>query len=568
VKILTTRLMAAACGLLVTLTAVVPSAFAQQTSAAAKPLATVVFSSYDELMKDADFVGNLGGMPNASQMLNNMVMSFTQQKGLAGLDKSKPIGVIVQSSGDMPGGAVCLPVTDLNALLDVVKGFGITAKDAGNGLQQVSTPQGQSVFLKNTSGWALLSLSPDMINAVPADPGSVLAPLAKDYDLAVQLHVQNVPETYRQQAVEAMSQGAQQGMNKKDGESDEDYAQRQKMVQMQLDELKRFVNELDQFTVGLSIDGKGQRAYLDIAYTGVPGSKLAKDLAVSNDAKTNFAGFVQPNSAMTFSSASKVTDSNAAQLDQMMDSVTSQMKTSLGDKDELNDEQKDKVKSAVDDFMSAAKATLKSGTIDAAGSLTLTAESLTFVAGGHVAEPKKIESGFKKIFDVAKEKHGEEAPKATWDAEKYGDVTFHKLAKDVPADKEDARKLLGDTVEMYVGIGKDAVYFSAGRDALDAVKKAIDASKASANKATTPGEVTFALGQIMTAAQTMAQDDQKPQIQMISDMLANQAKDRDHVRMVAQPIENGVRMRIEAEEGVLRAIGMAAMQAQMRGAGQ
>jgi hypothetical protein len=39
------------------------------------------------------------------------------------------------------------------------------------------------------------------------------------------------------------------------------------------------------------------------------------------------------------------------------------------------------------------------------------------------------------------------------------------------------------------------------------------------------------------------------------------------VKLAAEPIENGVRMRLEAEEGVLRAIGMAAMQAQMQAAG-
>ena len=58
-----------------------------------KPLAVVVFSSYDELMKDVDFLGSLGGQPQASQMIDQMLQMFTQNKGLAGLDKSKPIGV-------------------------------------------------------------------------------------------------------------------------------------------------------------------------------------------------------------------------------------------------------------------------------------------------------------------------------------------------------------------------------------------------------------------------------------------------------------------------------------------
>jgi hypothetical protein len=99
------------------------------------------------------------------------------------------------------------------------------------------------------------------------------------------------------------------------------------------------------------------------------------------------------------------------------------------------------------------------------------------------------------------------------------------------------------------------------------LKKVIDDSAAAPAKPTVPMEMTVALGQIMNAAQGFADEDDKPQIEMIANMLANEAEGRDHVRMNAQPIENGVRMRIEAEEGVLRAIGMGAMQAQMQGAG-
>jgi hypothetical protein len=411
-----------------------------------------------------------------------------------------------------------------------------------------------------------LSLSPAMINAVPADPGTLLTPLAKEYDLAVQVHVQNVPESYRQMAVDAMSQGAQQGLAKKEGETDEDHAKREKLVQMQLDELKRFMNELDQFTVGLSIDGSQQRAFLDIAYTGTPGSQLAQELAQGADAKTNFAGFVQPNAAMTLSSASKVTESNSAQVDQMIDAVGAQLNTQVDDADDLSEEGKKNAKGAIEDFLAAAKATLKSGMIDGAAALNLTADSLTFVAGGHVAEPQKVESGLKKLLDLAKEKNPDKLPEVAWSAEKYGDVTFSKFTHAVPEDKEEARKLLGDKLEMFLGIGKDSVYFAAGKDAMAAVKKAIDDSKQSPNKPASQGEVTFALAQIMTAAKTFAPDEEnKTQIEAISQMLS-QSSGHDHVRMVAQPIENGVRMRIEAEEGVLKAVGMAAMQAQMKAA--
>lgn len=568
-RTLRTRWTAAACGLVVALAAA-PSAFAQgrdESAGEAKPLAVVAFSSIDELMKDVDFLGSLAGQKDASQGVEQALKMFTMQKGLAGLDRTKPIGAIVQSSGDIPGGAICLPITDLNALLDVVKGFGVTSKDAGNGLMQVTTPQGQAVFLKNADGWALLSLSPDMLEAVPADPSTLLGDLTKDYDVSFRAHVQNMPEAYKQMAVQAMSEGAKQGLSQRADESDDAYKAREEQVNVQLTELQRFINELEQFTFGMAIDGQQQRAYIDFIYTALPGTKLAEDIAANSNATTNFAGFFQPDAAMTMSFASKMTGADTAQLDQMVDSLRTQVDQEIEDDEDLSEDEdaKAQIKSAVGDFIDALKATLQKGVIDGGATLNMTADSLTFVAGGYIADPAKVESGLKKFAEVAKEKE-EDMPEVSWASDKHKDVTFHTMQAPVE-DDEKAKKLFGEKLDIVVGIGKEAVYFGLGRDALAAVKKVIDDSAANPKKAVAPMEVTVALGQIMNAAKELADEEEKPQIEMVADMLANEASGRDHVRMVAQPVENGVRMRIEAEEGVLRAIGMAAMQQQMQGAG-
>ncbi|MBA3482659.1 MAG: hypothetical protein H0T51_12670 [Pirellulales bacterium] len=561
----------AACGFVVAVAAALPSAQAQ-SAAEMKPLAEVVFSGYDELMKDVDFIGSLSGQPQASQMIDQTLQMFTQNKGLAGLDKSKPIGVIVQTDGTMPAGAVCVPVTDLNALLDVVKGFGVTAADAGNGLQQLSTPQGQNLFVKDANGWALISMAPAMLESIPADPAAVLSKLAAEYDLAFRVHMQNMPESYRQQAIDAMSQGAQQGLSQNADESDEDFKVREEQVAAQLEQLKQFINELDQFTFGLSVDGEQQRAFIDFAYTAIPGTKLAADVAANSSVTTNFAGFIQPDAAATLTFASKMNAADASQLDQMIESLRTQAAKAVDDDDELKkDEAKAQVKAGVNEFIDALKATLQAGTIDGGASLDMGPDALTFVAGGFVADPAKIESGLKKIVEAAKTEKPQDIEKAgiKWSAEKHKDVTFHTASAPIEGDgddEENARKLFGDKVDLVVGIGGKAVYFAMGRDALATVKKVIDDSAAAPAKATVPMEMTVALGQIMNAAQGFADEDDKPQIEMIANMLANEAEGRDHVRINAQPIENGVRVRFEAEEGVLRAIGMGAMQAQMHGA--
>lgn len=558
----------AACGLVVAVAATLPRV-AAQTGGEMKPLATVTLSSYEQLMKDIDFIGSLAGQQQASQGLEQMLQMMTQQKGLAGLDKTKPIGVLVQTDGQMPAGAVCLPVSDLNALLDVAKGFGITSQDAGNGLKQISTAQGQSVFAKSTGGWALLSISPDMLNGLPADPGAALAPLANEYDLGVRLHMQNLPEAYKQMAIQAMSEGAKQGLAQKDDESDEAYKARQEQVNAQLAEMERFFNEVDEITIGLAIDSeKDQKAFLDFAYTAKPDTKLAEDIAANSKVTTNFAGFIQPDSAMTLSFASKMTGADAAQLDAMVESLRTQVSTAIDDEEDIESgEAKEKLKSAASDFIDALKSTMEAGVMDGGAVLNVSTEAVTFVGGGFIADPSKVESGLKKITEVAKEEDSEgKMPDVQWNASEHAGVAFHTLQVPVPEDEEEARQLFGENVDMAVGIGEKAVYFAAGRNALETVKEVIDASAAAPNKSIPPMELTVAIGQFINVAKAIADDDDKPHLEMISEMLANQASEKDHVRMSGEAIENGVRMRIEAEEGVLRAIGMAGMQAQMQGA--
>ena len=53
-------------------------------------------------------------------------------------------------------------------------------------------------------------------------------------------------------------------------------------------------------------------------------------------------------------------------------------------------------------------------------------------------------------------------------------------------------------------------------------------------------------------------------LQMVASTLQNDAKGRDHIRMVGQMIPNGIRYRFEAEEGALRALGQAVFIAQMQ----
>ncbi len=552
---------------LVALFALSTTTKAQAQGSKMKPIAVVALNSVNNILEDVNFIGSLGGQPR----LADSVRPFVGM--VQGLDNDQPIGLVVQSDGITPGGAICVPCKDLKMMLGGMAMFGIMHEDGPNGTIQINA-QGQNLFAREANGWAYISMAPEMLDGAPADPGALFGELTSEYDLAVRVHVQNIPEAYKKIALDQLEAGMQAGMQQLDGESDEQYEARKQMAKVQVDQLKQAAQDLDELTFGLAIDGQQQRTFLDIVYTAVAGSKLADQISVNADPKTDFAGFFQPDAAMMMSFASKVSDSDIAQVEQMFGAIMKQIETSIDNEGDFEtEEDRQAVKSAVADFMEALKATLQAGKMDGGAVLNVSPSSLSFVAGGFVGDPGKVESGLKKLAGVAKnvaEKEGEEMPAVNWNSGSHKDVQFHTVNIPIPAggdDEEKARQLFGDTLDIAVGIGKQTAYFALGRDCIEAVKGIIDTSAASPQKAVPPMEMSFALTQIMQAAAAMVDEEDKPQIEMMANMLANEANGRDHVRIAVTMIPNGARTRIEAEEGVLRTIGMAAMAAQMEAAG-
>ena len=83
-----------------------------------KPIAVIAASSYDNLVSDINFIGSLADRPQLGQMLEGSIALFTQGKGLAGIDKTKPWGVFLLSAGDMGVTPVgCVAVTDKDGKL-------------------------------------------------------------------------------------------------------------------------------------------------------------------------------------------------------------------------------------------------------------------------------------------------------------------------------------------------------------------------------------------------------------------------------------------------------------------
>ena len=536
----------------------IDTAVAQEASTAGmKTIAVLSLTSYDELLKNLDFIGELAGQPGSAQQAEMMINLFTQGQGLAGLDKSKPSGVLVQTDGMSIVPLAFIPVSEAKPLLDVLAAFDITSEEGENGVYTVQAGP-QELFVKSQGSWAFIAHTVEALAAAPENPQQLLAGLDKEYDVALRLNVQNLPAMFSQRAIQALKGGVAEGLQQMPGEAAADYETRQKVVQAAMSDIEDAIRDTDQVTLGWSLNTEQKTTHLDCQLVAVEGSKLAKQFAESAAVKTSFGGFVSPEGAFTMTMAGKMTDKYIVRAVTMLGDLRRKMMERIDEEADLPDDAaRETVKAAMGDLLDAAKATIEGGILDVGCSLQLGSQSLTLSGGARIASSDRVEQAVRKLAELAETE--EDFPGVQWNADSHGDVQFHTLQ--IPAPNDDARKVFGDQLNVVLGIGPDSVYFAIGTDVLKAIKDAMDRSNSGAGEDLPPVAVEVSLSQIMRFA---AAHDTDPQVALLAGIFSD-LEGKDHISITARAIKNGFQYRMEVEEGVLAAIGKAG--AMMSGVG-
>lgn len=542
---------------------------AQEAAAKMQPVVVISVAPYDELFHDLEYIGQVSDNPDLAKGFEGLLAMFTQWQGLAGLDKTRPIGAAVTTDGAQFQVLGFVPVKDLKKLFGALVGLIGAPEEAGEGISRIQT-NGIPMYVKEKDGWAFIAQSPDNLTELPGDPLKLLGGLNTEYDVAVRAYLQNIPQIFRQMAMDAIKQGVQAGMQRQAG-GDEDNAQKQlsnQLVEKQMNELVTALNEMDQITLGWAIDSKGKRTLLDMSMTALPGSKIAKQMTAPPKEASGFEGFLQPHSLLKMHFNSAIAADDAQNMVEMMHSLKKQLDTEIEKSDDLEDDERDEVKDLVDEGLEVLVDTLKTGIVNG-GAVVTGSGPFTLAAGGYVDGGDDLEEVFKKVLKLAK-KHakGADVPTIKFDVDKYESVRFHTISGAIPKSNDDQEELLtnilGDSIVLTLGFGSESVYLAVGGNGIETIKKVIDDSDETKPADKADFELAVALAPIVKFASE--QKNANPILALVAEGLKQSGK--DEILLTGKPMTNGVVYRLEAQEGVLRLIGsMAKMAANRGGAG-
>ena len=516
-----------------------------------KPVLVVSVSSVEDTLADVAYITKAAGAEDAGRTALLFGNAFTN-----GLDKKKPIGMYV--SPKVGGGdfvpVVFVPVTDLKTILATFKEQLGEPKDAGDGIKEV-TAQGNSVFIKEQTGWAFLSNAKENLATLPQDPASLIGALPKEYTLAIKANVANVPAELKKVAVDTIKEGFERQLqnNPQGGENAELV---EKMQRNQLEALVKMIDELDEIMFGFAIDGPGKRTYLDVNVTAREGTNLAKQYAMMADAKSAFAGFLLSNAAATLNFSATSAKEDIEQTAALLKGVKQNALKEIDNDPNLDATKRGAAKEVLGSMMDAFIKTVEAGKLDGGAVLMLDAKTIDFAAGGLVADGKAIEDSFKRLIELAKNEP--DFPTVKLNSGSHGGITFHSVTAPIPDSEKEARDILGDKVNIVLGTGPKAVYIAFGKNAESLLKQVIDKSAQDGSISVPPMQLNVALLPILKFAASV-----DPNNEIVPELVKVLEKSgKDKINFTSKPIKNGSNLRIQVEEGVLQIIGAGAQKAQ------
>jgi hypothetical protein len=512
-----------------------------------KPVLTVSVAGYSALMGNIDALAKAAGAPEATMMLKMMA----GPTGPPGLDAKKPVGVVVETDGQTFSFLGFAPVTDAAQFVGFIKRFQPDLPEPGaDGVYEIESG-GQTIYIQQKGGWAYVVDNRDRLAQTPADPVPLLGGLNEQYTLAIRVSAGNVPAMYRQMALGPMQMAAQAGSARLPDESPEQHELSTKMMLQSIDQMTKLINEADSLMIGLAVGDSGS-INLDVAFTATEGSELAADLGQAGDVKTDFAGFFQPNAAVTLRTTDKLSDNDITQVGQMVDVLKGKLLASI-EEEGLSEVEAKQATGILEDVLTVAKATIQAGVVDGGAALVAAEDKLTLVAGFRVVDAAKLEKVLKLMTKLAIQDSPQFEPLISFDADSHAGVRFHTLkipAEAIPAD-ELPPVFADGGITLAIGFGDAGVYAAVGSDALDTLKRALDQSAADAGAAALPMQLSVSAGAIGHVLGASGAEVPPPLLDALK-----QSQGDDHLTMNAQAIPNGMKTQLVIEPGFLKLIGL------------
>ncbi len=508
-------------------------AFAQSGSAN-DPAVIVAIKSINGQLDDIKYIGEKAGFADQMAMVPMLARGF-----LGGVDLKKPAGVAVWFDGQQPVVVGMVPVTDIDQLLDQLAGLGVNVDEDGD-LYFLETPA-EDMVIKVSGGYAFVSDSEDALATLPQDPAAILGGISKEYMLGAKLFVQRIPAELREMAIEQMEEGFQQAMDEMEDEALADV--QREANQMQIKQLIDMVETSDALEMGMGVSSATDKLIFDMSFTGLPGSKMAKQAEISKGKASGFGKFLVDSAAMSMNGYGVMMEDDKASTKALLSSLKQSAMTELDEDGSMSSDELTLVKGLLSDLFDVLDSTIDGGFVDFGGTMMMDKEGINFVGGVALANPTKFDEMIVKLAGMAKTQN-EVAIEVT-DAT-VGGVGFKQMVITLPEGvDQEAIDMFGEKITLLMGRKDAAAYLAVGTEpgsSFDAIMK---------NSGPSSEEISAQYNfRVIPMMQFASRSPQAADI--IDQVLAGFSSKNDRIRVTQKMIPNGVTVNATADADLIK----------------
>ena len=258
---------------------------------AERPYFTLFAASIDRLLAACDVVFSSVERPDLFESMKDRLKRY---RDFAGIEKTKPFGMLSTWDDVAPANVVFLPVNEINQLLkaatfDVV-GFHQVSPDR----YEIERP-GSPYQVLVQKDYSFFADSVSTIRALRVTPDQLTRGLRDRYDLAVNLDLLQVPQPTKAKFVEGLRAQIEPWLQPQDDEASESANLRKSLGKLTLDLVERAAIDTKSLTIGVQLDPKSRLLSVEVVVEAVSKSRLATGLNSLASHRSDFSSLIQPN---------------------------------------------------------------------------------------------------------------------------------------------------------------------------------------------------------------------------------------------------------------------------------
>ena len=481
---------------------------AQKPDAANQPWAVFWVSSLGRTMAACDLIFEAADRPDLAESLEDRLKDY---QAFAGIDRKRPLGVMWTWSDVEPPATIFLPVGQIDQLMktatfDVV-GFHQVAKDR----YEIERP-GSPYHVLLRSDFALLGDDIEALRALRQTPDQLTKGLREKYDAGLHLDLRQIPRASKELWIDELKNQVEPWLQPQDDEPTDSAALRRAVGGSLLKLVTRLILDLRTITLGGRLDPESHQLSLELMVQSEPGSELARSWNKLVLLHSEFSALITPKAL-----------------------------AGLAINWPLNALGKDVVEQLLDEPLKGARINAGIQVVGQGWGQS------TVIVGLHGAEAAALNAAIPQLI-VRLEKSGHFSSVCD-NADIHRGVVIHSVVpNEIP---ELLGQLVGPEVEVLIGQGKQTVWLAIGnpetlpthlQQAIDAVE---DAPADERSKGLLNGRFAVGTPPPVEAPPpgTVAREVAVPNL-------------GDALRLTMTPGGDSLKIRLTAEKGVLRLIGL------------